>query len=172
MVEPARRRRHERAALGVLALGLLSFLGQLTGVPVLKGVGAASGVAPLPKVFSAHKGVETFAWDLTLVYDRDGLEERVPMTPERCASFSGPYNRRNVYGALLSYGPLLPDELRRAVAREAFSPQGRLRRELDVPADAENLRVELRSKTPGSPRSWVLTELECREVGAGAGGSS
>lgn len=164
MLDRRRVRRHERAAQIVLGLGLLQFVGYLGGLRVLQGIGAASGVAPLPKVFSAHKGVETFAWEMTVLYRLEGREERLVLTPERCASLRGPYNRRNVYGALLSYGPLLPDELRASVTRAALAPGGLLVRELGVPAAARDVRVELRSRSSGSSRVWILSEEACREL--------
>lgn len=174
MLEPARVRRHERGAQVVLALGLLQFVGYLGGVRVLQGLGAASGVAPLPKVFTAHRGVETFAWEMSVLYrlgEGEGREVREVLTPERCAGLRGPYNRRNVYGALLSYGPLLPDALRASVARAALAPEGVLIQELGVPADAREVRVELRSRTPGAPRVWLLSAEGCPEVLLPAEGS-
>lgn len=161
-------RRHERAAQLVLALGLLQFVGYLSGVRPLLGVGAASGVAPLPKVFTAHRGVETFAWDMTVLYRRGGREERLALTPELCARLAGPYNRRNVYGAVLSYGPVLPPELRASVARYALGPRGTLRAELGLPEDARELRIELRSRTPGQPRTWILGPDDCPQVEPGS----
>ena len=165
--EHLRRRRHDVAALAILCLCSTSFLGELTGIRVLKGVGAASGVAPLPRVFSARRGVETFAWELTLMYRVAGEEVELELTPEVGARLAGPYNRRNVYGALLAYGPLLPPDLRRSVARTALRPGSRLRRELGLPDAASDLRIRLRSKTVGAHRSWILDAEECREVTTG-----
>ena len=162
--ERERVRRHEAAAILVLLLGSTQLLGYLGGAPALRGLGAISGAAPLPKVFSAHRGVETFAWRMTLCYRQGAREVRAPLPPAGGAGLVGPYNRRNVYGAVLSYGPLIPAELRRAVAAEALQPGGSLRAELGVPPDADRLRVELASRTPGDERVWVLDARECRLV--------
>lgn len=156
--EARRRRRSERLAIGVLLIGLLQFAGHFSGIRALRGLGAVSGAAPFPKVFTAHRGVETFAWTLTLCYRTQEGQTREVLTPARCAQLRGPYNRRNVYGAVLSYGPLLPRELRASVARAALGPQGSLRAELGLPERARELRIELRSRTPGDGRVWILHE--------------
>lgn len=144
------------AAAAVLTLGLTQFVGAVTGNRVLRGVGAASAAAPLPKVFSAHRGFETFANDFELCYDRGGQRVRVPLTAERAHHLRGPYNRRNVYGAALSYGPLLPSGLLDPVLSYGLRPDGPLRAELGVPADAEHVTVEIHSKTRGREGTWTL----------------
>ena len=96
------------AAYGLLALGVLQMLGSITGVAALRGIGAASAASPAPQVFTTVRGLETFSTRFELSwYDADGMERSMVLTPEIYAGLRGPYNRRNVFGAVLAYGPVL-----------------------------------------------------------------
>jgi hypothetical protein len=146
-------------ALCALALGSLQMAGYFAGSNTLKGLGAVSTLAPFPKVFSDVDGVETFAADFSLLYDTpDGAAHRLSITPEVYARFQGPYNRRNVYGAALSYGPTprFPPELFNAVFRYGLVDPGPLAREIGVPENASGLRVHIRTRTRGRNDEWVL----------------
>jgi hypothetical protein len=80
----------------------------LAGAPEISAVASATGASPAPKVFSAVRGLETFSSRFTISWtDASGTQERVELTPERYAHIKGPYNRRNVYGAIVAYGPIL-----------------------------------------------------------------
>lgn len=143
-------------ALLLLLFGTTQMLGYLLDLTALRGIGAASLLAPLPKVFSDVDGLETFAsdFDLLLLHP-NGEEEQVSITPELYAKLAGPYKRRNVYGAALSYAPRLPESLWRAVFDYGLGPQGPLRTELGLPLDAE-VRILIRTKTKGRTDRWVL----------------
>lgn len=92
----------------LVALGCLQIAGDLFGMPKLKGLAAATQVAPAMKVFTAHQGYETHAARFTLSWrDGQGAAHELALTPQTYAAVRGPYNRRNVYGAALAYGPLL-----------------------------------------------------------------
>ncbi len=155
-VREARLRRQNAAAIAVLALGLLQLVGTLAGVPALRGLGAASGASPLPKVFTAHRGVETFAAEFWVHYELDGEPRSQRIGPEEYQRLRGPYNRRNVYGAALAFGPLLPASLRDPVLRFGVGPHGPFRGELGLPARAERVRIEVRTLTRGGERTWTL----------------
>lgn len=145
------------AALALTAFGCLPVLGYLVGSPALRGIGAASAAAPFPKVFSDVDGLEPFASEFTLHWrDAAGAAHALAITPELYARLGGAYNRRNVYGAALSYAPRLPEPLWQAVFCHAFAPQGPLRRELGLPADARDIAVEIRTKTRGRNDRWNL----------------
>ena len=79
----------------------------------VKGLAAATLASPAPKVFSAVRGLETYSTRFFLEWtDRQGVEHSLEITSEIYAKLQGPYNRRNVYGAVLAYGPVLSvDEL-------------------------------------------------------------
>src|SRR5919106_1088490 len=98
---------NERIAAGfLLAIGSLSMLGNAVGSDALKGIGAMICASPAPKVFSAVKGLETYSTKFRIEWiDHEGGPRSVLLTPELYARLSGPYNRRNVYGAVLAFGP-------------------------------------------------------------------
>jgi len=145
------------AALLLGAVGLLQIAGWLTGVRALRGIGAASAVAPFPKVFSDVDGLETFASEFILEAEvRPGEWTETPITPQLYQRLAGPYNRRNVYGAALAYAPRLPPELWETVYCFGLGVDGPLRSELRLPAEPVRLRVRLRTKTRGRDDSWIL----------------
>lgn len=145
------------AALLITALGCTQMLGYALNSRVLRGVGAASCAAPFPKVFSDVEGLETFASDFVLHgIDGEGGTFALPITPELYARLEGCYNRRNVYGAALSYAPRMPEPLWAAVFCHGLGPDGPLRREFGLPEGAHNLTVEIRTKTAGRNDVWLL----------------
>ena len=151
-----------RAAIVLAAAASLQMVGYVAGSDALRGVGAASAIAPLPKVFSDVDGLEPFASQFVLSYTaRDGRRVELPVTPEVYGRLSGPYNRRNVYGAALSYAPRLPDPLWQSVYCYGLAPDGPLRRELGIPADAADVAVTMRTLTRGRRDVWRL-DPTCR----------
>lgn len=78
------------------------------GFERLSAVAAVTSVAPAMKVFTAQKGYETYSstFELTVNYI-DGHTVASQLNPNNYSGLRGPYNRRNVYGALIAYGPVL-----------------------------------------------------------------
>src|SRR5262245_43218248 len=98
----------KKAAVGLLMIGLLQMAGDLLHVPVLKGIGAATGASPAPKVFTVVRGMEAYSTRFYIQWtDRSGVAHELQLTPEVYCRLAGPYNRRNVYGAVLAAGPVL-----------------------------------------------------------------
>lgn len=150
--------RRNLLAVAVLLAGCLQMAGYLTERPVLRGIGAASGFAPFPKVFSDVDGFETFAADFTLRgLDGEGRAFALEITPEVYARLEGPYNRRNVYGAALSYAPRLPEPLWQAVWCYGLGEGGPLREEFGLPPGAHALAMTITTRTKGRNDSWVLS---------------
>lgn len=124
------------AAVGLSVLGLAQMTGDLLGVLPLKGLAAATCASPAPKVFSAVRGFETYSTRFFLEWtDKAGADQSVPITSELTSHFQGPYNRRNVYGAALAYGPVMPASLRDPVMAYALCDSGRLLKELNLSAE-------------------------------------
>jgi hypothetical protein len=134
-----------KAAVGLLALGLLQMTGDLVERFVtapagraLKGLGSASAASPAPKVFSSVKGLETYSTRFFIEWtDWDGEPHSLQLTPEVNARLQGPYNRRNVYGAVLAYGPILEKDARTrpmftSVVRYALCDKAPVLRELGI----------------------------------------
>ena len=163
-----------KPAVALLVVGLLQMAGDLldhVGLGVigrpLKGIGAASTASPAPKVFSTARGLETFSTRFHLQWtDRAGKRHDLLLTPELYGHLKGPYNRRNVYGAVLAYGPVLAtdprtDAMYRAVARSALCGNAPLLRELGVdPTDvAGPVRVRYEPR-PGAETGDLPLVLE------------
>ncbi len=140
------------------AFSLLNMAADLLDLPVAKGLASASVISPLPKVFSDVRGLETFASEFTIEATTPGQEPRlITITPELYARVVGPYNRRNVYGAALSYAPRLPENLWQAIYCFALRPGGTLRSELDLPAESgTNVAVIIKTRTKGRHDTWRL----------------
>lgn len=149
--------RNTLAAL-LLIFGHLQMLGYLIDAPALRGLGAASAAAPFPKVFSDVDGFETFAADFFLRgLDGEGQPFELAITPALYSRLAGPYNRRNVYGAALSYAPRLPESLWGAIWNYGLAEDGPLRREFGLPAGAHQLEMFIQTRTRGRDDSWLLS---------------
>lgn len=146
-------------AIGALALvGFAQMAGDVLHSPELKAIAAATAASPAPKVFSTVKGLETFSTRFFIEWsDATGASHSVEITSERYAHLRGPYNRRNVYGALLAYGPVLESDshtipLFHAVSNYALCGKAPLLRELGIPAEAANQSLRIRLETrPEAP---------------------
>ncbi len=150
-----------KAAALLMIFGLSQIVGNLCGLPWLQAIGAASAVAPFPKVFSDVDGIETFASRFELDYaDASGASHTLEITPEVYSRITGPYNRRNVYGAALSYGPTprFPRPLFRQVFRYGLIDPGPLRTEFGLPDNITALRLRVTTRTRGRNDKWLLTE--------------
>lgn len=159
----------KKAGVFLVMLGLLQMAGDLVekyiNAPAgraLKGVGAATTAAPAPKVFSSVRGLETYSTRFYLEWaDRAGVERSLLLTPEIYGRVRGPYNRRNVYGAALAYGPVLPESLRDPVMRYALCGEAALLRELGIDPDDVAGRVRIRYEPlPGTDLGALPRQLE------------
>lgn len=127
-------------AAALLALGAAQMLGDLTGLGALKAVAAATQASPAPRVFSSVQGLETYSTRFWLCWrDAQGVAREVEVTAELSARLRGPYNRRNVYGAALAYGPVLAANahgrpMLRAVLAYALEGERPLLEELGIDA--------------------------------------
>ncbi len=169
--------RTNRAAVLLLIVGLLQMTGDLleqyvsptVGQPI-KAVGAASTASPAPKVFSAVRGLETYSTRFYLEWtDRAGQSHSLELTPEVYSRLEGPYNRRNIFGAALAYGPVLATNERtrpmfQAVLHYALCDEAPVLRELGVdPAQVASVRVRY-EPLPGTDMGGLprMLEAPCR----------
>lgn len=133
----------------LVALGSLQMLGDVAGAPRLRAFAAATQVAPAMKVFTTHQGYETHAARFTLHWqDAASASRSLVLDPRSYRGVEGPYNRRNVYGAALAYGPVLRNDprtraLQESVMHYAFCAPGTLRHELGIPSTATDLTLEV-----------------------------
>ncbi len=156
------------ASYALLAWGLISMTGYIMGYlgferlsVVMRGIGAASMASPLPIVFSDVKGFETFSATFWLnVEMKDGSSRREEITPALYARLKGPYNRRNIYGAAISYGPRLPEKVWQSVLGYALCKNGPLAKDFELPGEVRKATVDIRSNTLGRSDTYQLA-LEC-----------
>jgi hypothetical protein len=132
----------KKRATFLLLLGLAQMTGHGLGIDGLRAAGAVTAASPAPKVFTEVRGYETFSKRFVIVWtDPQGRERRETITPEMYSRLDGPYNRRNVYGAAIAYGPVMPPRLRDPALRAALS--GSVLRELGFnPDEMRDVRVE------------------------------
>ncbi|HZS08240.1 MAG TPA: hypothetical protein VFD58_25625 [Blastocatellia bacterium] len=158
-----------KAAVLLLVIGLLQMTGDLTGVTALKGIGAATLAAPAPKVFTSVRGLEAYSVRFYLEWtDRGGCVHSVQLTPEIYRRMAGPYNRRNVYGAVLAGGPVMASDERllpmfQAVTNYALCGDAPLLREMGIDPQSVAGRVRIRYEPlPGTTMNHLPRVLEAQ----------
>lgn len=159
----------DRALLASLFfLAGLQALGFLLESRALRGLAAATCASPLPFVFSAHDGVETFSsrFSVTLLEEEGdhASAHRVEFDSKLYARLRGAYQRRNVYGAIFSHGPLLTrsDEgaaVVDAVARFGLCADGALLKEFGLSHRPRSVTLEADPQDPLAP-NW-RREVAC-----------
>jgi hypothetical protein len=149
----------------LIGLGCLQMIADVAGMPRLKALAAATQVSPAMKVFTAHDRYETHAAKFLLTWnDPTGATHELALTPAVYRNVRGPYNRRNVYGAALAYGPLLrasphTRRMQESVMNYAFCAPGALLGELGIPIDARNVRAQVIALRPPQ-RTDLVTQWE------------
>jgi hypothetical protein len=155
----------------LLALGLLQMAGDMLRMPAIKGVAAATAASPAPKVFSAVRGLETYSSRFFVEWtDKAGRFHSVEITPEQAHGLRGPYNRRNVYGAVLAYGPIMQSDptlkpMFESVSHYALCGNAPLLRELgiDTATIQGGPRVRLETRAGSQSSGLPLTfEAPCK----------
>lgn len=158
-------------AAALIGVGCAQMLGDVLNIPALKAIGAASGASPAPKVFTAQDGFETYANRFFLEWqDGSGANHVLELMPQFYRGVRGPYNRRNVYGAVFSYAPVLEaNPLTRpmfeTVMKRSFCGAQPVFVEVGLPADAARhgpLRVRLEPRRPSDVQRFKLVyEVRC-----------
>ena len=149
-------------------IGFAQMAGDVFHLNAMKAVAAATAASPAPKVFSAVKGLETYSSHFYI--ESENGEQSVEITPELYSRLRGPYNRRNVFGAVLAYGPVLVSDshtqlLFGDISKYALCGDAPLLRELGIPASSVRqpvrVRIEVRpgSKTESLP---LMLQVPCR----------
>jgi hypothetical protein len=161
-----------------LLIGLMQMTGDLLNLPALKGIGAATAISPAPKVFTAIRGYEAYSTNFYLEWtDHNGAAHSQQLTPERYARVAGPYNRRNIYGAVLAGGPVLAtDERLRplfdSVSRYVLSGDAALLRELGLDPASIDGTIRVRYEPlPGTQMNDLprVLEIKSQQNSTGSG---
>jgi len=140
----------------LVLVGLLQSIGYVVQSKTIKQLGLLTVASPLPIVFTEQKGfLETFALDFNLRYEENGIEKSIKITPTLYAKLDKPYNYRNVLGAAISYGPILPKELVSSVLGYAFVSPATVSKAFGI-KEMQNAQIELSSKTKNVNKKYIL----------------
>ncbi|XWV26336.1 desaturase [Tupanvirus soda lake] len=146
--------------LVVLGIGCMNIVGYMFNSTPIKAVSFVSGASPLPLVFSAYNGVETFSTTFTIdIETNDNITFAFPLTREIYSNIEGPYNRRNIYGVVFSHGPFfqLPElvALRQLLLKYAIC-EHKLKFD-KYPSNIKKATINIKSKTVGNKnQSWSM----------------
>jgi len=132
----------------LVAIGCVRAFANIADMEKTSAAFAALNVSPAMKVFTAHNGYETFSPKFEIEFINGDESKLILLTPELYRKLSGPYNRRNVYGAAISYGPVLVSNentkpLFDSVAKYSFCTPASLISELELDVTLPIERVVL-----------------------------
>lgn len=100
--------KYKIAGFILIVFATIKVFADLLGFTQLSAVAAVTNAAPAMKVFTAIQGYEAYSADFEIaIRDSDQFSQSTMLTPENYSGLKGPYNRRNVYGALIAAGPVL-----------------------------------------------------------------
>ncbi len=169
-----RQSKNRLVLVALITLGTVQMAADLVGLPIVKGIAAAWGASPAPKVFSSARGLETFSSGFEIRWkDSDDDWKSARLTPEIYQRLEGPYNRRNAYGAAFAYGPVLAADAATAsafeqVTRFAFCPCGGLLQELGLGDEALpgpfEVVIHPKPSTNPDPELPLRFEIRCDEI--------
>ena len=144
----------------VIAIGLLQTIGYLTQIEIVRNLGILTSASPLPIVFTEVKGVEGFAADFYFQWDKaESKTEKIKITPQLYAKLKGPYNRRNIFGAAIAGGPMLPKTMWNPILNYGLC-QDILTNELELDIDKESFSLLIQTRTAGRNDTWTF-KTEC-----------
>jgi hypothetical protein len=122
----------------------------------VRGLGFATVASPLPLVFSHFRGEEAFANEIAIrLTTKSGrvIDDKVDY--RIFSSMEGPYNRRNAYGAVISFGAYFTGDaekaLRDSVLHYGFCNPGPLVRNygIDEPLSSAEIIIRRRFSKEG-----------------------
>jgi hypothetical protein len=158
-------------AATLIVVGSVQMIGDLSGNAEIKAAGALTHASPAPKVFTSQNGFETFSSRFFIDWtDTRGQQHTFELTPKSYRGLQGPYNRRNAYGAALSYGPVLAAIPRarpmlESVVRHSFCGNAPLLAELGIPGNEIiyplHVRLEPRDQASRAPQWQTDFPVQC-----------
>jgi hypothetical protein len=164
--------KHYFAAIFLVIIGLSQLTGDVLNLPLLKIAGLVTHASPAPKVFTTQQGFETYSSNFYLDYlDNAEKAHSLHITPAVYKHIKGPYNRRNAYGAALSYAPVLYANLNTrlmlmSTLQYAFCKQTSLLKELGIDVNnAHNVQIRIVPRlTLPKNHSWKLNyAVDCKK---------
>lgn len=155
-------------AATLVGIGCMQLTGDLLGNQTLKGLGALSHASPAPKVFTTQNGYETYSPRFTITtIDAQGGSTSLQLTPQVNAQVRGPYNRRNAYGAAISYGPVLASNpatqaMFSAAFRYGFCDAKGVAQDIGLPKST-NYRVDIQTTDTATQTRWPTSfSVNCK----------
>ncbi len=152
----------------LLALGGAKMAGDLLDVPSLSGVAAATAASPSPKVFTTVEGLETFSTGFHVAWrDPGGAPHTLVIDRSVYSRLRGPYNRRNVWGAVLAYGPVLStnpktQEMFRSVVTFGLCGDAPLLAELGLdPSSMREVAIHYTPRAGSAPTLPMVLRADC-----------
>jgi len=162
-----RRRQVKSFLVGLLmVVGCLQTVGYIYNSPTIKGAGFMSTASPLPLVFSAFNGVETFSttFEFRVEFQNGTCVEQM-IDHKLYGNLEGPYNRRNVYGVIFSHGPFFDKpnliEMRRQILHWGMCNPGQLAKEFGYNEPIKTAFIFIRSKTAGNENKMWQLAVNC-----------
>lgn len=141
--------KHKIAGFILIFFAMIKVVADLHGSTKISAVAAVTNTAPAMKVFTTYKGYEGFSakFKLKVTYT-DHSQVSVMLTPDVYSGLEGPYNRRNVYGALIAGGPVLisneyTKDAWQEVAYKSFCKQNKILSELGLSSNKKVHAVEI-----------------------------
>jgi len=154
----------------ILIIGCLQPIGFLVNSPTIKGLGLISVSSPLPLVFSSYNGVETFSTEFIFNITTNKNDTLiVPMSLDLYNLIHGPYNRRNVYGAIFSHGPFFATSslisLRQQILDYAICQDGLSINNWSILSgkNITDVTVIVKSKTIGNENKRWFMHIDCSD---------
>lgn len=146
-------------------LGSLNMLGMVFRSPTMRGIGIVSTASPLPFVFSSYNGIETFSTKLSMNGTfQNGTQCNFDIDHKLYSKLKGPYNRRNVIGAIFSHGPFFDNpnmiKIRDQTLYWGFCKPGKLLEEFGIHDELKSVNIKVKSKTIGNDGEWML-QVSC-----------
>jgi len=129
----------------------------------IRDVGFVTVSSPLPLVFSAYNGVQTFATEfyISLKY-ANNTEIQTSLNVDKYNLLSGAYNRKNIYGAIFSHGPFFDKlnliKIRESVLNYAVCDPGSIITEFGLLNGVESMHVDILYR----PNNTKIAELDIK----------
>ena len=135
-------------------IGCCQAVSDVMGWSTMKSLALASHASPAPRVFTSQQHFETFSSQFFVHYSTEAGDVDVQLTPQLYELVQGPYNRRNAYGAALSYGPVLSSNAATAPMFEAVLGyalcESTILSELDIQATRGTVVIHIEPQDPVS----------------------
>jgi hypothetical protein len=149
----------------LVTIGSLHIVGYSLNNEAIKGVAFATSSSPLPLVFSAYNGIETFSTSFEFnVVTKNYTKINMCMDNKLYSKLKGPYNRRNVFGVIFSHGPFFNKlnmiKKRQQILYWGFCYPGSLASEFGINS-IFNTTVLIKSKTIGNENKLWKMAVNC-----------